>query len=836
MGRTAEEHVHQQAPKAVAPTEQNFVVSCEERRPTFVQPKARKSRYSTARMPTEADTCRTYVLPKLYAAGWTDEQLREQMTFTDGRILVQGRTAKRGKPKRVDYLLSVSRDYPLAVVEAKAEYLSAAQGLQQAIDYATVLRLPFAYSTNGMGIVERDLLTGQERDLDAFPSPAELRDRVRAHQGLPPQVEDRLLLPYHRGDRVPRYYQRIAIQTASEAILRGTKRVLLTLATGTGKTEIAFQIAWKLWQGRWNLDGSHRRTRILFLADRTILVDDPKDKTFAPFGTLPDGDTRFKIERGAVNLARQVYFSTYQALAEDEARPGLYRQHPPDFFDLIIIDEAHRGSASEDSSWRSILEHFGGATQLGMTATPLREDTRDTYAYFGQPVYQYSLAQGIQDGFLAPYQVRRIITDADAAGWRPTPGQTDAYGREIPDGLYGTKDFETLISLEPRTKAVARHLVEYLRATNVMDKTLVFCVDQQHAQQMRSELARLMPDLLAQYPDYVARVVADEGDIGKGHLSTFQDPEKDSPVILTTSRLLSTGVDAPTVKNVVIFRVVGAMAEFKQIIGRGTRVREDYGKLFFSILDYTGSATEKFADPDFDGVPTSTTVITLDGEGQVATEAGDEPNAAEGTPVDPWSTVKPHDELPRKLLVRDGIKVQVLHETVQELDANGKRLRTVEFTTYAGEQVRSLSVTADDLRHRWADPRERQHITGALEERGVALSHLEQVMGREDSDPFDLLIHVAFGGPILTRKQRAEAAKGRKQTASAQYGPVAQTILDQLLDQYAEHGIDELSGNADVFRSLPATRHMNVMEVGRAFGSMPQLKQVVAELPKLIYA
>ncbi|MGI8748486.1 MAG: EcoAI/FtnUII family type I restriction enzme subunit R, partial [Deinococcus sp.] len=491
-------------------------------------------------MSNEADTCRTYVLPKLYAAGWKDEQIREQMTFTAGRIHVQGRVAKRGKPKRVDYLLSESRDYPLAVVEAKADYLRPAQGLQQAIDYATVLRVPFAYSTNGKGIVERDLLTGSERDLENFPTLTDLRDRVRAHQGLLPQVENRLLLPYHRGDRVPRYYQRIAIQGASEAILRGQKRVLLTLATGTGKTEIAFQIAWKLWQGRWNLDGTNRRTRILFLADRTVLVDDPKDKAFAPFGTLPDGDVRFKIERGEVNLARQLYFSTYHALAEDEARPGLYRQYPADFFDLIIVDEAHRGSASEDSSWRAILEHFSGATQLGMTATPLRQDTRDTYAYFGQPIYQYSLAQGIQDGFLAPYQVRRVITDTDATGWRPTPGQLDAYGREIPDGVYETKDFERLVSLEPRTKAVARHLVDYLRSTNVMDKTLVFCVDQEHALQMRGEIARLMPDLLLQYPDYVARVVSDEGEIDKGYLSTFQDVEKLSPVILTTSRLLST--------------------------------------------------------------------------------------------------------------------------------------------------------------------------------------------------------------------------------------------------------------------------------------------------------
>ncbi|MEF2277005.1 DEAD/DEAH box helicase family protein [Deinococcus sp. YIM 134068] len=784
-------------------------------------------------MPTEADTCRTSVLPALYAAGWTDEQIKEQRTFTDGRILVQGRSAKRGRQKRVDYLLHTRRDYPIAVVEAKAEYLSPEQGLQQAIDYATVLDLPFAYSTNGRGIVEHDMLTGAERDLEAFPSPAELVNRYRAHRGLPPEVEDRLLIPYHLGDRVPRYYQAIAIQRAAEAILRGQKRLLLTLATGTGKTEIAFQVAWKLWQARWNLSGILRKPRILFLADRSILVDDPKDKAFAPFG-----DARHKIGGGVLNTSRELYFATYQALAEDEARPGLYRQYPADFFDLIIVDEAHRGSAGEESSWRDILEYFGAATQLGMTATPLREDTRDTYAYYGAPIYEYSLAQGIQDGFLAPYQVRRVITDVDAVGWRPTPGMKDLYGREIPDGEYGTRDFEATLSLLPRTEAVARHLVAYLGATDLLAKTIVFCVDQDHALQMRSALARLLPEQMRAYPDYVVRVVADEGEIGKGHLANFQDVEKVSPVILTSSRLLSTGVDAPMVKNVVLFRVVGSMAEFKQIIGRGTRVREDYGKLFFTIIDYTGTATQKFADPEFDGPPISTTTTVLGEDGVVEEETITEEPQVEGAER-PWGRESlKEDETgePRKLVVRGGVQVQVLHETVQELDAHGRQLRTVEFTSYAAEQVRSLYLSAEDFRNHWADPRSRQTIVEALEERGVALEHLEQVMGMEESDPFDLLCHLAFGGPLLTRRQRAEAAKHRKQDTHATFGPLALTILDQLLDQYAEHGINELGGTAEVFRVLPATRHLNIQEVGRAFGGLPRLRQALDQLPRLIYA
>ncbi|MGM9320872.1 EcoAI/FtnUII family type I restriction enzme subunit R [Deinococcus aquaticus] len=784
-------------------------------------------------MPTEADTCRTYVLPKLYAADWTDEQIKEQRTFTDGRVLVQGRNAKRGKQKRVDYLMQTRRDYAIAVVEAKAEYLSPAQGLQQAIDYALLLDLPFAYSTNGKGIVEHDRLTGQERELDQFPTPTELTNRYRAHRGLAPEVEDRLVIPYHLGDRIPRYYQTIAIQRASEAILRGDRRLLLTLATGTGKTEIAFQIAWKLWQARWNLSGTHRRPRILFLADRNILVDDPKDKAFAPFG-----DARHKIEGGLVNTSRDIYFATYQALAEDEARPGLYRQYPPEFFDLIIVDEAHRGSANEESSWRDILEYFSPATQLGMTATPLREDTRDTYAYYGRPIYEYSLAQGIQDGFLAPYQVRRVVTDVDAVGWRPAPGQRDHYGREIPDGEYGTRDFEATLSMLDRTETVARHLVAYLKATDIMAKTIVFCHDQAHALDMRNALAKLLPEQMREHPDYVARVVADEGDIGKGHLTNFQDVEKDSPVILTSSKLLSTGVDAPMVKNVVLFRVVGTMAEFKQIIGRGTRVREDYGKLFFTILDYTGTATQKFADPDFDGPPISTTVTVLGDDGTTQQEITEEPHQSdapaqeqrypEGTEGD-WQG-------PRKFVIRSGVQVQVLHETVQELDAHGRQLRTVEFTSYAAEQVRSLYVTADDFRHHWADARERQTIINALEERGVALEHLEQVMGQEDSDPFDLLCHLAFGAPLLTRRQRAEAARRTQKDRYATYSPMARTILDQLLDQYAEHGINELDGGAEIFKVLPATRHLNLREIGQAFNGLQQLKQVVSELPRLIYA
>jgi type I restriction enzyme, R subunit len=780
-------------------------------------------------MITEADTCRKYVVPKLYAAGWDDDQISEQKTFTDGRILVTGRNSKRGPPKRLDYLLKYRRDYPLAVVEAKAAYLSPMDGLQQAIEYALILDLPFAYATNGHGIVERDLLTGIESELEAFPTPQELWNRVRAFKGLSAEVENKLLTPYFLGDRVPRYYQTTAINRAIEAILTGKTRALLTLATGTGKTEIAFQIVWKLWQSRWNTRGEYRRPRVLFLADRSILVDDPKDKTFFPLGAALT-----KLEGGKVNTSRDVYFSTYQSLAEDANRPGLYKEYAPDFFDLVIIDEAHRGSANDEGSWRDILEHFRPAVQLGMTATPLREDSRDTYKYFGNPLYIYSLAQGIQDGFLAPYQVRRVVTDLDAAGFRPHPGMTDARGREIPDGEYGTKDFEATLSVLPRTEAVAAHLVDYLRKTDIMAKTIVFCHDQEHAAQMRFAIAKLVPDLMRKYPDYVCRVTADEGDIGKGYLSSFQELEKSSPVILTTSKLLSTGVDAPTVKNVVIFRVIGTMTEFKQIIGRGTRVREDYGKLFFTILDYTGSATMKFADPDFDGTPTEIV------EGTLTVELDSEPETdnLEPTAVPPSTTgpFKSDDEgEPRKYLIRDGISVTIALETVQELDAQGRKLRTVEFTKHTAEQVLSLVRSSDELRDQWVDGKRREAIVHALEEKGIALEHLYLVTSGEESDAFDLLCHLAFDAPLLTRKQRAEAAKRRVQDAFQTFGKTALGILEDLLERYVETDIGEVT-NTKVFKLLPTTKHLNTLEVANVFGGVPQLQAALEKFQAILYA
>ena len=497
--------------------------------------------------PTEADTCRTYVVPKLQTAGWETEphSIAEQRQFTAGRIVVAGTKATRQKAKKADYLLRYTPEMTLAVVEAKAEHKLPADGLQQAKEYAQILGLNFAYATNGKGIIEFEFLTGIEREIATFPSPDELWQRLNTAEKLTEAQTKCLLTPYNNyAGKQPRYYQDIAINRVVKSILQGNRRNLLTMATGTGKTSVAFQICWKLWTSGWNRDGRFGKPRILFLADRNILVDDPKDKDFLPFG-----DARMKIEGGVANKSRQMYFAIYQSLAKDERRPGLFREFSSDFFDLIIVDECHRGSAADDSNWREILEYFEPAYQLGMTATPLRQDNKDTYEYFGAPLYTYSLRQGIEDGFLAPYRVHRILTTVDAAGWRPEAGQVDERGNEIPDQLYTTPNFEKGVVLRQRTDAIAKHITTFLK-DDPYAKTIVFCVDQEHAENMRAALSKCNPDLMKNDPNYVCRIVSDEGDIGKGHLGRFKDVETISPIIVTTSQMLTTGVDVPTCKNV----------------------------------------------------------------------------------------------------------------------------------------------------------------------------------------------------------------------------------------------------------------------------------------------
>jgi len=785
----------------------------------------------------EADTCRKFVVPKLQSAGWDNEphSIAEQRTITDGRVIPVGKGFVRKPPKRVDYLLRYTRDFPLAVVEAKASYKSATDAVQQARDYAEkILGLKYAYATNGVEIIEIDYFRGTETRVSGFPAPEELWRRYQAGSGIDtPERADHLIAPYNRvGGKPPRYYQQIAINRTVESILAGKKRLLLTMATGTGKTIVAFQICWKLWSSRWNTTGEHRKPRILFLADRNILVDDPKDKTFTPFG-----DARHKIESGEIVKSREMYFAIYQALAEDERRAGLFRDYPPDFFDLIIVDECHRGSARDDSSWRVILEHFKPAYQLGMTATPLREDNRDTYLYFGNPIYEYSLRQGIDDGFLAPYRVHRVITQWDAAGWRPSKDEVDRFGRAIPDDEYQTKDFERAIALRARTEAIARHLTDFLKKTDRFAKTVVFCVDQEHASEMRQALVNLNADLVAQYPDYVARVTANEGAIGRGHLSKFQDLETKTPVILTSSQLLTTGVDAPTCKNVVLARVVGSMSEFKQIIGRGTRLRDDYGKLWFNILDYTGSATRMFADPDFDGDPARITEEEVNDAGDTISTTETVPEGQEPEPAPPTEgesgVIEPPTGEPRKFYF-DGGRVEVVAHLVHELDPNGKQLRVVKYTDYAAESVRSLAPTSAELRRRWADADQRSEIIAALAERGIDFDVLAEQTGQPDADPFDLLCHLAFNAPLRTRRERAQRLKAERKDYFEKFSPEARQVLDELLEKYAEHG-DAQFVLPDVLKVPPISTHGQPAEIIKLFGGPDGLRRAVNDLQGLLY-
>ena len=783
-------------------------------------------------MPTEADTCRKFGVPKLQAAGWDNDphSIAEQRTITDGRVVPVGKGFIRKPPKRVDYLLRYTRDFPLAVVEAKAAYKTAADAVQQARGYAEILGVKFAYATNGQDIIEIDYFTGKETHVSDYPSPAQLWQRYQAGQGIAkPEIGERLLTPFnHTAGKDERYYQQTAINQTVEAILKGRERLLLTMATGTGKTFVAFQICWKLWSSRWNRTGDHRRPRILYLADRNILVDQPKDGLFAAFG-----DARYKIESGEIVQSREMYFAIYQALAEDERRLGLFKSFAPDFFDLIIIDECHRGSARDDSSWRVILDYFKPAYKLGMTATPLRNDNRDTYLYFGNPLYEYSLRQGIDDGFLAPYRVHRVVTQWDAAGWRPSRDEVDRYGRAIPDDEYQTKDFEKVIALRARTKAIAHHLTEFLKKTDRFAKTIVFCVDQEHASEMREALVNLNADLVAQNPDYICRVTADEGQIGRGHLSRFQDVETRTPTILTTSQLLTTGVDAPTCKNVVLARVVGSMSEFKQIIGRGTRLRDDYGKLWFNIVDYTGSATRLFADPTFDGDPARITEEEVNQEGDTTSTTETSPEG-EPLPSETGPTIaEPPEGEPRKFYF-DGGQVSIVAHLVHELDPNGKQLRVVRYTDYAAETIRTLCPTTQELRRRWANAEQRDEIIQALAERGISFDELAEQAAQPDADPFDLLCHLAFNAPLRTRRERAQRLKQERKDFFEHYSPEARKILDELLEKYAQHG-DAQFVLPDVLHVPPISDHGNPGEIIKLFGGPEQLRTAVNDLQGILY-
>lgn len=788
--------------------------------------------------PLEKDTCRDYVLPLLRAARWSEDQIQEQFPITDGRVLTVGKRHRRGDALRADYVLEYTPGLPIAVVEAKREYAIPGKGLQQAKRYAQLLDLPFAYSTNGKGIVEDDRDTGLENDrLTAFPTPDELWQRCQAWKGIvDDSVADGLLLPFNRSLRnpdgsvkEPRYYQRTAINRAVEAILRGDDRLLLTLATGTGKTFVSMQIVWKLWQSGWR---AGRNPRILYLADRNILVDQPIEREFKPaFGEGPI----WKL-RGEAKAGREIYFALYQALADSGEDPtGMFREFAPDFFDLVIVDECHRGSARAESSWRAILDHFSPAAQLGMTATPKRDETADSYEYFGDPIFEYSLAQGIEDGFLAPYRVRRVVLSTDAHGWAPDQGQLDLFGKEIPEGLYTTKDFERVVSLLTRTDAAAKHLTEYLRRTDRWAKTIVFCVDQEHADQMRRALHNANADLARQHPDYVVRIVSEEGEVGQGHLSNFADTEKDVPVIATTSQMLSTGVDLPTVRNIVLFRPVGSMALFKQMIGRGTRLFPDEDKLSFEIIDYSG-ATALFQDPEFDGPPERVVEEEIDDEGDVVEDTVVEEPEPLFDPGDADEDIDPDDldEEPRGKFYVEDAEVWVTAEAVYQLDPETERLRVIEYRDLVTRAVRALYPDPNALRSRWASRVGRQDILDELAARGVDAAELMERTGLADADPLDVLVHLAWNQPLATRRDRARRVRKEHADFFEAHRPEARDVLNQLLDKYAEHGISELD-DLGVLEVPPISAFGSPTEIAARFGSPADLRDAVRRLGELLY-
>ena len=783
---------------------------------------------------SERDVCTKYVTPALRKAGWDEmSQIREEVGFTKGRIVVRGRLVSRGRNKRADYVLYYKPNLPIALIEVKDNTHAIGDGMQQALDYAATLNVPFAFSSNGDGFVFHDQTgSGAEREttlsLDAFPSPNDLWGRYRAWKGLTPEAERTVLQDYFEdgGDKAPRYYQVNAINAAVEVIAKGRRRVLLVMATGTGKTYTAFQIIWRLWK-------AGRVKRVLFLADRNVLVDQTMVNDFRPFGGAMTklSTSANTIERGrpdgspaTVDAAYEIYLGLYQAITGPEESQKVFRKLSPTFFDLIVIDECHRGSAADDSAWREILEYFSSAVQIGMTATPKETRYVSNLEYFGDPVYSYSLKQGIHDGFLAPYKVIRVHVDRDVGGYRPERGTLDRVGEPVPDRLYNVRDFDRNLVLDERTRLVARKVTEFLEESgDRFQKAIVFCVDREHAARMRQALVNENADLVNQDHRYVMRVTGGDPE-GQGQLDNFIDPESRYPVLVTTSRLLSTGVDVQTCRLIVLDRIVGSMIEFKQIVGRGARVHEDTDKFYFTLMDFRG-ATVHFADPDFDGEPVQ---IYEPGEGDPVVPPDPPSDDGDETIID--GPFEPPGEGAGSKIYVDGVSATIIAERVQYLDENG-RLITESLRDFTKRALKKRFASLDDFLKRWKATERKQAIIEELDAEGLPLDAVAEELGK-DLDPFDLICHVAFDAKPLTRRERAENV--RKRDPFHKHGEQARAVLDALLAKYADEGVFDLA-DVNVLRIPPLSELGTPVQLVGVFGGKDAFIEAAHELQAALY-
>lgn len=774
---------------------------------------------------SERDICTKFITPAILKAGWSSElQLREEVTFTKGKILLKGKLYARGKQKRADYILYFKPNIPIAIVEAKDDSHTVNAGIQQALDYAAILDIPFAYSSNGKGFYEHDksLSNGvieREITLDEFPSPTELWKRYKRLKGISEGSAEHSVVQDYYDDpsgREARYYQVVAINRTIEAISKSQNRILLVMATGTGKTYVAFQIIWRLWK-------AGIKKRILFLADRNVLLDQTKRNDFKHFK-----DKLTIVKKRKIDKSYEIYLALYQGLSGNEDWKDIYKEFSPDFFDLVIVDECHRGSAAIDSAWREILQYFNSATQIGLTATP--KETRDVSntEYFGDPIYTYSLKQGIEDGFLAPYKVVRINIDKDL-GWRPEEGETDRDGIEIEDREYNAIDYDRHLVLTKRRQLVAQRITELLKATDRFAKTIVFCVDIEHATFMRDELARCNSDLMKENHHYVMKITGDDEE-GKRELDNFIDPEQKYPVIATTSKLMTTGVDAQTCKVIVLDSNIQSMTEFKQIIGRGTRIREDFGKVFFTILDFR-NVTRLFADPDFDGIPEKV-YEPKSGDPMVPEEENfPDPLPGETTIVDPLPPGIPGLPRPRRQKIYvDGVEASIINERIQYIGADGK-LITESLKDFSKKNLRKQFHSMDDFIIKWNKAEKKLEIIDECYKQGVLIHELQQIVNPE-LDIFDLICHVAFDNSPLTRKERANNVK--KRNYFVKYGEQARAILEALLEKYADKGIESMESNK-VLKLDPLSDYGTPREIVGYFGGTQHYNKAVRELENEIY-